>query len=66
MLLAAFNTIKGINNFNIYNLDIDNFKETNIKIFNKEEDYYKNYKTWKALSLISIMLLQLDIITIKK
>lgn len=66
LLLAAFNTIKGINNFNIYNLDIDNFKETNIKIFNKEEDYYKNYKTWKALSLISIMLLQLDIITIKK
>lgn len=62
LLLAVENMNKSLANFKINEYDTDKFKHTNIKIFNKQEEYYKNNKLIKSLSLISILLIDLGII----
>ena len=62
ILLAIGNMNNTLKEFNIFDYDIDNFKSTNLKIFDKEERYYKETKKIKVLSLISIMLFDLGII----
>ncbi len=46
--------------------DLDNFSDISLKIFNKEENFYDNHKAYKMLSLISIMLIDLQIIIFKE
>ncbi len=62
LLLAVENMNRGIRNFNILEYNTDFFKETNLKIFNKQEELFKNEKVVQSLSLISILLLDLGII----
>ena len=46
--------------------DLDNFAPISLKIFSKEEVIYKQRKCYSLLSLISVMLLDLNIITVRK
>lgn len=50
-------------NYGIIEYDPSNFKRENIKIFKKETEEYVNNRYFNALSLISIMLIDLGIIT---
>lgn len=43
-------------------LDLDDMGESNIKIYDTQEDYYKNSKKYKVMSLISLALLDLGIL----
>jgi hypothetical protein len=62
LLLAVENMHRSMMNYGIFNYDPSNFKRVNINIFTKEKDVYKNNKYFNALSLISIMLIDLGII----
>lgn len=62
LLLAAENMNRSLLNMGINNYDVDSFKNINLKIFKNEEEYYKNNRTIMALSLISIMFMDLGII----
>ena len=62
LLLAVENMNRGIRSFNILEYNTDFFKETNLKIFNKQEELFKNEKVIQSLSLISILLIDLGII----
>ena len=46
--------------------DLDDFSVTSLKVFNKQEEIYKNTKYYNLLSLISIILLDLNIISLKE
>lgn len=48
--------------YNIRNYDPSDFKRINETIYRKEEECFKNNKYFDALSLISIMLIDLGII----
>ena len=45
--------------------DLDDFSKTSLKVFNKQESFLYNKKYYNLLSLISIILLDLNIITIR-
>ena len=63
LLLAAENMHRTMKKYGIRDYDSSNFQKENIKIFrNEAEEYIKN-KYFNALSLISIMLIDLGIIT---
>ncbi|MGL5576141.1 MAG: hypothetical protein ACRDCW_11420 [Sarcina sp.] len=51
----------GINEY-----DLDNFYDTNIEIFNFQEKFYNENKKYKALSLILIALIDLQLIDIER
>ncbi len=53
---------KALNNFGIRSYNLDNFRDTNIKVFKKQEDNYSQYKKYHLLSLLSIAFLYLGII----
>ena len=64
-LLAATNEmLNAFSTMNIQNFDIDNFGDTNLKIFDHEETLYLKEQVYQALSLLSISLLDLGIIEI--
>ena len=62
ILLAVQNMHYSFLNHNIMNYDPSDFKKINEKIYRKEEEIYKNNGHFEALSLISVMLIDLGII----
>ena len=62
LLLAVENMHRTMKSYNINEYDPSNFKIENLKIFEKETEEYKNNQYWNALSLISIMFIDLGII----
>lgn len=66
LLLAAENMHRGMQEFGIMEYDPSNLKTVNTNIFRKEEEIYKDNKTIKALSLLSILLIDLQIIIEKE
>ena len=62
LILAAENMHRTMKLFGITSYDPSNFKRENCIIFREEEDNYKYSKRFRALSLISIMLIDLGII----
>ena len=65
ILKATKMMFKSLLDLGITEYDLDDFSKTSLDIFNKEEDIYNKRKYYNLLSLISIMLLDLNIITIK-
>ena len=53
---------KALINIGINDYDFNNYKRTNNLIFNKEERIFKENKYYQAISLISVMLLDLGLI----
>lgn len=64
ILLAVENMHNSFINYNIREYDPSNFLKINKDIFRKEKECYKNNKYFNALSLISIMLVDLGIVCI--
>lgn len=62
LLQAVGNMHRSFKAVNINQYDTSNFYDTNIKLFNYEENMYHTEKLMNALSLISIMLIDLGII----
>ena len=52
----------GLEKFGINDYELDSFKNTNIRVFDKEEEYYNENGRIKILSLVSIMLFDLGIL----
>lgn len=61
---AILEMIKTLDRMNI-NFDIENMKKTNIYSFNYEENYYIKNKMYMLLSFISVILIDLGIITFR-
>lgn len=57
---------KAIKNIGIESYDLDNFKDTNLKIYNYEENHYRKTKKYKLLSLLCAALLDLGLIAIEE
>lgn len=62
LLLAVENMHNSLLNYNIREYDPSNLKQVNTKVYIKEEEFFKNNSYFNALSLISIMLIDLGII----
>lgn len=62
LLLAVENMHNSLLNYNIRKYDPSNLQQLNTKVYKKEEEYFKNNGSFNALSLISIMLIDLGII----
>ena len=62
LLLAVENMHRTMLSYDIRNYDVSDFKRVNKRIYRKEEESYKNSKFYNALSLVSIMLIDLGII----
>lgn len=62
LLLAAQNMNYALEKFGINDYELDSFKNTNIRVFDKEEEYYNENGRIKILSLVSIMLFDLGIL----
>ncbi len=62
LLLATLNMHKALLELGIFSYNIQGFKITNKKIFEKEEKQYKDNNYYKSLSLINIMLIDLGLI----
>lgn len=62
LLIAVENMNKSFKNYGVNNYDPSNFSHTNLTIYRKECEQLKNNKCLDALSLISIMLIDLGII----
>lgn len=63
LLIATFNMHKTMETYGINNYEPSNFKKENLKIFKKETEEFNQYKYYNALSLISIMFIDLGIIS---
>ena len=63
LITAVTNMHRRMVSYNITNYDTSNFKKTNETIYRKEEECFKNNKYFDSLSLISIMLIDLGLIT---
>lgn len=63
LLLAVENMHRVMYKYGIRNYDTSNFKKENLKIFKEESKEYSKSKTFTALSLISILFIDLGIIT---
>jgi len=61
---AALELLKYLDNERI-ELNIENFRDTNIEIFQKQEGCYSGNKFYRLISLLSIAFLQLQIIEIE-
>ena len=62
LLIAVENMHKRLLQYGIINYDSDNFKKENLKIFDLQEKLYDFEKKYYALSLISLLLIDLGII----
>lgn len=62
LILAVENMHNGLLNYNIRSYDPTNFKRINEIVYRKEEESFKNNGYFNALSLISVMLVDLGII----
>lgn len=65
LLLAVENMHRTMSSYNIREYEPSNFKKENLKIYEKETDEYLMNKYFNALSLISIMFIDLGIIVEK-
>lgn len=63
LLLATENMHKTMFNMGVYKYEPADFETTNLKIFSNEEDSYLNNGYYIALSLISVMFIDLGIIS---
>lgn len=63
MLRACVNMHNVLKTFNIKDYSPDDMKSTNLKIFDKQEEFYAIEQYYKWLSLISIIFVDLGIIT---
>lgn len=59
--LAVLEMDKAIKSIGIENYDLDNFKDTNLQIYNYEENHYRKTKKYKLLSLLCAALLDLGL-----
>lgn len=66
LLLAVENMHRVMNDYEIRSYDPSNFQKENIRIFNEESKEFLNNKYFNALSLISVMLVDLGIIREKE
>lgn len=66
LLLAVENMHRVMNVYGIRSYDPSNFQKENIRIFNEESKEFLNNKYFNALSLISVMLVDLGIISEKE
>lgn len=55
---------KGLEKMELLDYDLDNFKSTNLKIFNFEENNFKNTKKYRLFSSLCLALIDLGLITI--
>lgn len=62
LLLAVENMHRTLKEYGINSYDPSDFKKENLKVFKIESEEYHNYKYFNALSLISIMLIDLGLI----
>ena len=53
---------RSMNNYDIKQYDPSNFYKINREIFDKEEEKFNNKKIYDAISLVSVMLVDLGII----
>ena len=63
--LAVEEMQKALNIIDIEDIDLDNFKDTNIKVFNYQEDYYSKFKKYRIFSLLCVALIDLGLISIE-
>lgn len=64
LFLATHEMLSALNKLGIHTYDIDNFGETNLTIFNKQEEYYLINQKYRLLSLVCMALIDLGIIEI--
>ncbi|MBV4447886.1 hypothetical protein KM799_14915 [Clostridium tyrobutyricum] len=64
--LAVLEMNKAIKSIGIESYDLDNFKDTNLNIYNYEENHYRKTKKYKLLSLLCAALLDLGLIAIEE
>lgn len=62
---AVLEMCKALDGMNII-FDIDNMKKTNVDAFNFEENYFKKNNTYLLLSFISVVLIDLGIISFRE
>ena len=62
LLLVVENMHRSLRNYDIENYESADFKAKNLKIFKGEPVWFEDECTFKALSLISVMLIDLGII----
>ena len=62
LLLAAENMHRSLLDYNVRRYDPTNLKQVNLTVFRKEEETYRKDHAFDALSLISVMLIDLGII----
>jgi len=65
LVLATKELFKAFSSMNIKNYDIDHFGSCNMTIYEFEECTYSKEELYQALSLISISLIDLEIIEIE-
>jgi hypothetical protein len=66
LLAATQEMLSALHKLGIDNYDIDNFGETNLEIFNKQEAHYLVNQKYRLLSLICIALIDLGLIEIQE
>jgi len=62
ILHAAYEMLAGLIKMDINEFDVDNFKETNIKIFGFQEKHFAENEVYRLLSLLTIALIDLGLI----
>ena len=63
-LLQAYTTlVSDLDKMGISTFDIDDFAATNLAIFDWEEAYYTHYREYKLLSLVSLIFIDLGLLT---
>lgn len=66
-LIRAINCMHAqMEEFGIMDYDSDNFSSTNLSILGKEEEYYQKNNAYLLLSLVSIILIDLGVITLEE
>lgn len=64
--LATLEMLKYLKIIHNKDLDIDEFKYLNLEIFEKQDEFYEENKSYRLLSLIPIILIDLGLITIEE
>lgn len=63
--LAVEEMMKALKAIDIEDIDLDNFEDTNIKVFNYQEDYYRETKKYRIFSLLCVALIDLGLVKIE-
>lgn len=65
ILCAALEMIKGLQKLGVRDFHIDEMKRINMEVFELEENYYSNHQYYFLLSLVSILFLDLGILSFR-